>query len=124
MEIYADINYYTDTYGGTTLTDDKYLKKASRHIDALTYNRIVGKGINALTPFQQEVIKEVTCELAEFESENKELIESVLQSYSINGVSMTFGNSWNIAVISGIAIKKDIYERLVTTGLCCRVLRS
>ena len=27
---------------------------ASRHIDSLTYNRIVGQGFSNLTPFQQD----------------------------------------------------------------------
>lgn len=124
---YVNAEYYKDNFLGTTIPDEKIekaLKMASRHIDVLTYNRIVGKGIYALTEYQKEVIREVCCELADFEYENTDLINSVLQNYSINGVSMSFGDSWNITVQGGIAIKRDIYERLCTTGLCSRVLRS
>lgn len=124
---YADITYYKNVYGGTDIPDEdieKALRNASRHIDALTYNRIVGQGINTLTEYQQDIVREVCCDLAEFEYENADVINSVLQSYSINGVSMNFGNSWNVNVENGIAVKRDIYEKLATTGLCSRTLRS
>lgn len=94
------------------------LTKASRHIDILTYNRIVAVGFDKLTAFQQEVVKEVCSELAEFEYENANLIDSVLQSYSINGVSMTFGNSWKVKIQNGVAMPRDLYARLLSTGLC------
>ncbi len=123
-EPYADERYYSREAGGEIIEDDvdKYLRTASRHIDSLTYNRIVGRGFSNLTQFQQEIIREVCCELAEFEYENEDLIQNVLQSYSINGVSMSFGNSWNVKVISGVAIRSDIYEKLAQTGLCCASL--
>ena len=97
---------------------EKSLKKASRHIDTLTFNRIQGIGFDNLTEFQKEIIKEVTCELASFEYENEDVITSVLNSYSINGVSMSFGDSWNIKVLKGVAIPTELYETLSQTGLC------
>ena len=39
------------------------------HIDTLTYNRIVGRDFENLTKFQQDIIKEVVCKLADFEYE-------------------------------------------------------
>lgn len=122
---YADEDYYSDVYEGDILDYDvveKSLRNASRHIDSLTFNRIVGRGFSNLTPFQKEVVREVCCELAEFEYENADLIRSVLQSYSINGVSMSFGSSWNVKVISGVAIRADIYDKLAQTGLCSTAL--
>lgn len=97
---------------------EKSLKKASRHIDTLTFNRIQGIGFDNLTEFQKEIIKEVCCELANFEYENEDVITSVLNSYSINGVSMSFGDSWNIKVLKGVAIPTELYETLSQTGLC------
>lgn len=97
---------------------EKSLKKASRHIDTLTFNRIQGIGFDNLAEFQKEIIKEVTCELASFEYENEDVITSVLNSYSINGVSMSFGDSWNIKVLKGVAIPTELYETLSQTGLC------
>lgn len=102
---------------------EKYLISASRHIDSLTFNRIVAKGFENLTEFQQEIIKTVCFNMANFECENEDLINSVLQSYSINGVSMQFGSSWNIAVVNGVAIRRDTYNLLMQTGLCYRGVR-
>lgn len=123
---YADASYYTEVFKGTALTGDdidKYLKQASRHIDSLTYNRIVGRGFNKLTEFQQEVIREVCCNQAEFEFQNRDIFDMILQGYSINGVSMNFGDSWNVKVEKGIPIRRDAYGYLTQTGLCCRLAR-
>ena len=102
---------------------EKALRSASRHIDSLTYNRIVGQGISSLTDFQREVIKEVLCLQADFEHENADEIDTILSSYSINGVSAQFGESWNVFIDAGVAMKRDVYELLKQTGLCCRLLR-
>jgi phage gp36-like protein len=118
---YADVGYYAGEYEGTTIPSDelnKALKQASRHIDALTYNRIVGRGISSLTDFQQDIIREVCCELADFEYENSDYIESVLKQYGINGVSMSFEASWNLKIQSGVAMKGSTYQKLSQTGLC------
>lgn len=101
--------------------EPKCLRQASRHIDTLTYNRIVGRGISALTPFQQEVVREVCCMQAEFEYENADEIGTILSGYSINGVSAQFGSSWNVFMDKGVAMKKDVYAMLAQTGLCCRL---
>lgn len=100
------------------------LRTASRHIDSLTFNRIpaVG-GLSALTDFQQEVVKEVVCRQAAFETENADVIASILSSYSINGVQMQFGDSWNVYVADGVAMQRDTYTMLRQTGLCCRLAR-
>ena len=116
---YVTVEEYKKNYND--IPDDsieKSLKKASRHIDTLTFNRIQGIGFDNLTEFQKEIIKEVTCELANFEYENEDVITSVLSSYSINGVSMAFGDSWNIKVLKGVAIPTELYETLSQTGLC------
>lgn len=102
---------------------EHYLTSASRRIDTLTFNRIIAKGFENLTEFQQKIIKTVCFDLANFEYDNEDLINSVLQSYSINGVSMQFGSSWNIAVINGVAIRRDTYNLLMQTGLCYRGVR-
>ena len=123
---YASESYYKNEFNGEIISDkelNKYLKQASRHIDSLTYNRIVGRGISGLTEFQQELIREVCCEQAEFEYENKEIFDMILQGYSINGVSMNFGDSWNVKIQKGIPTKRDVYEKLAQTGLCCRLAR-
>lgn len=120
---YVDSNYYIENYSGTVLKDEnigRYLKSASRDIDVLTYNRIVHRGFDNLTEFQKEIIQEVCCEHASFLFENEDMLKTYLSSYAINGVNMSFGNSWNIYIESGVAIDRNLYERLCSTGLCCR----
>lgn len=125
-EPYASPGYYQGKYEGTLIEDDdlkKALVQASRHIDSLTYNRIVGRGFSSLTRFQQDIIQDVVCQQADFETENADEINSVLSSYSINGVSAQFGSSWNVFTDKGVAMKRDLYALLCQTGLCCRLAR-
>lgn len=125
-EPYASPGYYQGKYEGTLIEDDdlkKALVQASRHIDSLTYNRIVGRGFSSLTQFQQGIIQDVVCQQADFETENANEINSILSSYSINGVSAQFGSSWNIFTDKGVAMKRDLYALLCQTGLCCRLAR-
>lgn len=122
---YVDSDYYINEYGGTVIPENglkEALKKASRHIDTLTYNRIIGQGFSKLTVFQKDVVQEVICQQAEFEYENADEIESILSSYSINGTSASFGKSWNVFTEYGIAMRKDVYALLCQTGLCCRLV--
>ena len=123
---YATERYYESNYGGSLISEDslrRFLVQASRHIDTLTYNRIVGQGFDNLTEFQKNVVQEVVCRQAEFEYENADEISSILSSYSINGVSARFGSSWNVFIDRGVAMKRDDYALLCQTGLCCGVLR-
>ena len=121
---YADVTYY-QTHGGGIPEDklEKQLQTASRHVDSLTYNRIVGRGFSNLTEFQQEIVREVCCQLADFEYENRDLIETALSGYSLNGVSVQFSSSCNVYRSKGIVIRKDIYALLSQSGLCCRLAR-
>lgn len=123
---YVTPNYYKEIYKGRMVPEDEQeraLRQASRHIDSLTYNRIVGRGFPDLTEFQQEVIQEVVCLQADFEHENADEINTILSSYSINGVSAQFGSSWNVFMDKGVAMKRDVYAQLSQTGLCCRLAR-
>lgn len=125
--MYVDIEYYKNTYKGN-LEDaeiEKALNQASRHIDTLTYNRIVAVGFDNLSEYQQEVIKECACLLADWEVENADYITNLLSSYSLNGASMSFnGNSATAQVVNGIAISREIYSHLQKCGLCTRSLRG
>lgn len=123
---YISMEDYKNIHKGKIIPDEdveKQLRQASRHIDSLTYNRIVSRGFFQLTEFQQEIIKEVCCLQAEFEYENADEINTILSSYSINGVSAQFGKSWNVYMDKGIAMRRDVYALLEQTGLCCRLAR-
>lgn len=120
---YVDSKYYLETYKGTSLDSsnvDKYLKQASRDVDVLTFNRIQEKGFDNLTEYQQELIKEVCCEHASFLVENEDMLKTYLSGYAINGVSMNFGGSNNLYSSQGVTMDKSLYQRLCSTGLCCR----
>ena len=119
---YATVADCTALFPGTAVTAEA-LRTASRHIDSLTFNRIVAAGFYNLTQFQQDVVKEVCCRQALFETENADVLDTVLSSYSINGVSMGFGgDSWNVMTAQGVAMPRDVYALLEQTGLCCRLL--
>lgn len=125
-ESYAIPEYYRDVYKSNTVPADDLesaLRQASRHIDSLTYNRIIGRGFSKLTPFQQETIREVVCQQADFEYENADEISTILSSYSLNGASVQFGQSWNVFTDKGVAMMRDTYALLSQTGLCCRLAR-
>ena len=96
---------------------DKILHNASRQIDSLTFNRIVGKGFDNLTDFQQEIITESCCKLADFLNDNADLLGSAFSSYSVNGVSMSFGGV-AVTVINGVPVSREIYSLLCQSGLC------
>lgn len=125
MSLYCDYDYYKNEYGGNMDEEEaiKALKKASRHIDTLTFNRASDNP--DLTPYQIGVLKEVCCEMADFETSNKDVIDSTLNSYSINGVTVNYAmNGATVKVVSGVAVKSDTYAFLNTTGLTCRSLRG
>lgn len=99
---------------------EKFLLEASRNVDTLTFNRIVAIGLDRLTEFQQSIIKEVVCKQAGFLYENADAIASILDSYSINLVSMKFGSGFNVDVAEGVPIQRTVYSILKQTGLCWR----
>ena len=123
--MYADYEYYSLQYYGKITQEDatSALKQASRHIDALTYNRIKGRGFENLTTFQQGIIKETACMMADFEYNNADMINSLVNSYSINGASISFtGEGANYTLVNGVVVQRDVYAYLAQTGLCCASL--
>lgn len=125
-EPYVTPDYYLCEYTAGMIPEEELLsalRQASRRIDSLTYNRIVSQGFSLLTPFQQDIIREVVCLQADFEYENADEIGTILQGYSINGVSAQFGSSWNVFTQHGVAMKRDVYALLCQTGLCCQLAR-
>ena len=99
---YVDYDYYINTYGGTMITAEtaeKSFLRASRAVDTLTFCRTNSRPFEEFSSFQADVIKRVVCELAEWQTENADIINSPYSSYSINGVSASWGNAKNISKI-------------------------
>ncbi len=118
-EPYATITDYLE-FGNGAIPQEQIegrLRHASRQIDTLTYNRIVAAKFENLTEFQQGIIKESCCLLADFLYENADLLGSALNSYSVNGVSMSFGGV-TVDIINSVPIRRDIYALLTQSGLC------
>lgn len=118
---YVDYNYYVDTYGGNKITAEnaaRAFQTASDTVDTLTYCRIVGRGLEALTGFQKSIIERAVCKLAEWQAENADMLDNPYSSYSINGVSATWGTGAGVKQVNGVLIPTSIYAELVKTGLC------
>lgn len=118
---YADSSFYYNVYGGTVLecsTAEYYLKRSCRHIDSMTFNRIKFEN---LTEFQQEIIREAVCIQADFEYENRDILNMYLKSYSINGVSLS-ADTEKIIKVNGVCTSDEVYSLLMQTGLMCRRL--
>mgnify|MGYP003294238546 CR=1 FL=1 len=120
---YVDFDYYINTYGGTIITAEiaeKSFLKASRAVDTLTFCRTNSRPFAEFSPFQADIIKRVVCELAEWQTENADIINSPYSSYSVNGVSASWGCSKNVIMINGEMVPSHIYSELVKSGLCYR----
>lgn len=108
-----------EDYTGGIPSDEseQFLCDAQRVIDSLTYNRIVRRGFENLTSFQQELVREAVRKQADFAYENAEILSSPLSSYSINGVSIGFDKS-KVTEINNVTTTREVYGLLMQTGLC------
>lgn len=97
---------------------------ASRHIDALTFNRIPQIGFDNLEPWVQETVALVCEHLAIFEYDYKDYLKSPVKSLSVNGVSVSYDFSDTSAFYkgSGVTIPRADYSLLLSTGLCSCIL--
>lgn len=117
--MYADFAYYSGTYGGTATEQEitPLLQAANDACDALTFSRINAIGWDNLTEFQQGLVRRFCCAQADFLLQNGDAVYSAMQSYSINGVSMTFGNAALYTVQGGTAVSNEALALLKRTGL-------
>lgn len=117
--MYADWAYYSGEYGGTASEQDimPMLRAANDACDALTFSRINAIGWDGLTEFQRDLVRRACCVQADFLLENGDAVWSAMSSYSINGVSMAFGNAASYTVQGGVAVSNDALSLLRRTGL-------
>ncbi len=95
------------------------LERASDQADAVCFGRIRRKGFDKLTQFQQEKIKKAVCLHAAFLQSYGQALESPLESYGINGVSMSFASD-RVVRQGGAVVSSEVYSLLSQTGLAQR----
>lgn len=124
MNQYVNTEYYISSFGGKEIETehvDKYLKLAQEKIDSITYNRIVAKGFDNLTEFQQECVRKAVCYQAEYYFENGINSLSSVSSYSVLDISVNVDNTKQTE-----AQKHDMnefaYTNIEKTGLTSRLL--
>lgn len=100
-----------------SLSED-IISKTDSAIDILTYSRINAIGFENLTAFQQRIVSECASEIAEFLIDNREILDTPLSAYNINGVSMQFNFNEAVYHKNGVIIPKITYRKLLLTDLC------
>lgn len=124
MDSYADINYYKNTFKGEKIiTDDNdiinKLLLASQKIDEITYNRIIGRGLNKFTIFQQSRIKEAVCYQANYIHEYG-IDGPNIASYSVLDINISVGD--NNSMASKLHVSDSAYNLIKQTGLTNGIL--
>ena len=117
--MYADWEWYALEYGGTGLQEDvePELEAASDAIDALTFSRIHAVGWDRLTDFQKGCVRMACCAQADFALQNADAVQSAMTRYSINGVTMEFGNAALYTIVDGQAMSNRALGHLRRSGL-------
>ena len=90
--LYADFEYYKETYKGT-LTEDSFnslILKASREIDKNVNTRLTEKKISNLPEEAQEQLEYTACALVDLINQKQESSNRKITSYSIDGVTKNF----------------------------------
>ena len=121
---YATVSDFLKKYPNTPLQEREItaaLAESSTDVDSLTFNRICEVGIENLREFQKEKVSEAVVLQANFRTENAELLQSPLSSYSINGVSMSFGGK-SLVTCGDVLTTRSVTAALAQTGLMCRRL--
>ncbi|MGG1878265.1 hypothetical protein ABDI30_11945 [Paenibacillus cisolokensis] len=112
-----------DRYGDGSIPPDqldKALDRASDQVDSLTYNRIVGRGLDRLTPFQRLNVVKAVCQQADFVYKYGEYLTMPLSGYSAGSTSMSFKAATGAG---GVQTTDAVLDLLLPTGLTDRRLR-
>lgn len=124
MKPYADNDYYNNEFfGERKISDPKELNEklilASQKIDEITFNRIIGRGFENLTKFQQQKIKDAVCYQANYILENG--IESTdITSFNILDINISIDKKENIA--AKLKVSETAYGYIKQTGLSNGIL--
>lgn len=121
---YATKEQFLTMFPNTEMSEQEIqnqLEAASVDVDGLTFNRITACGFDRLTAFQQDRVQRAVCQQADFRFQNADLFDGVIQSYSLNGASVTFDKD-RIVTVGETMTSSSIYAGLKQSGLCCRRL--
>jgi len=111
-------------YGNGSIPVEKLeqaLDQASDEIDILTYSRIIGKGFDNLTPFQQDRVKKAVCQHADFQNQYGDFLNVPFSGYGAGSISMSFGKDQGSGA-GGIQTSSAVLNLLKATGLTDRRL--
>lgn len=72
---------------------------------------------STLTPYQSVTVTEIACKYADWIDENSDFVNRVIDSYSINNVSVNYANSSTVMMVGGCIIPKHLYSRFLSTNL-------
>ena len=123
MSAYITPEEYADLTGNPIDAQTPHLiARVSDQIDTLTFQRIKRIGFASLFPLQREIVKAVCAAQAAFLAAYDDALDSPLSSYGIGNVSMSWDAS-KIVQVSGVTMQRELYARLLQTGLCNRELR-
>ncbi len=122
-ELYADENYYRNTYLGKYEGSDEELRKmlgvASRKIDGITFNRIGVCGFEGLSEFQKECLRQACCFQTDYMFENGTDGGASMSGYSVADIRVSYsGNAANKASMSGFS--QTAYEFVELSGFLYR----
>lgn len=128
MTLYVSKDYYINKFKGKVITEEdveEYLELAQEKIDSITFNRIVAKGFDNLTPFQKEKVQKAVCYQAEyifsngFNDENKEDIAS----YSVLDISVNVKTDSEKTQAEKECMSEKAYDLINKTGLATKGFR-
>lgn len=115
-----------ELYGKGLIPSDgleRVLTRASDQINGLTYNRIVARGFDSLTPFQKEQIKKAVCLQADFVHQYGDYLNTPMTGFSAGSISWSFGESGFVQGAGGVMTSQEVMGLLLPTGLANRVIR-
>ena len=69
---------------------EKLLDRASDVVDRATYNRIVARGFDSLSEYQQEMVTKATCLQASFIEQYGSYLNMPLSGFSAGSISVNF----------------------------------
>ena len=121
MGAYVDEADYMALTDGSQPYDGQRILQAEDEVNDLCFGRIAAIGFDRLTDFQRSRIKKAVCLHAVFLAQYADMLQSPLDSYGINGVSMSF-DSGKTVTQGGVTTSHAVLAQLRQSGLAVRLI--